>query len=473
MNPMLNPSKPAWLMILVFALILLLGCEPKSEEMTEDLIPEKPPLDPMTALIIGEPELGPKIVRQWAAKREGELTVIDRSLDDWIASDFSIEEEVDLVIYPPIFVGELAERKRIKKIERDIWNGESINKNSLLSHYRRRLVRYANEPYGLPLGNPHFAMVYHLPRLGGNSEELPTTWKALERRLGKLTGEASKLDAPLAKDWAAWVFLSRVAPDVRERGAFSVFFDRNEMKPLINTEPFVEALKELKRITSQRSLEMAPGDVYRLAASGQSTAAICFPSSGFDGEDPTAIEERETLKFVSLPGSEKFFNQRTGQWKERFDSDQNQVDVFGFSGLMASVTTTCRYEATAWELLAWVSDNRSAASTVAGFSTVGPFRASHLGDPTRWLGEQITLDLADEYTAIVENIHERPMVLMFPRMLAGHRYLSVLDDAVREYLTSEVDAQKVLDEVAVEWNAITKEVGRRKMLNSIQRDAGF
>ena len=87
---------------------------------------------------------------------------------------------------------------------------------------------------------------------------------------------------PLAERWAAWTFLARAAPSVCNRGKLSTVFDREDIQPLINLAPFVEALEQLKLIASERSCNLDPAGVFRLMQQGESAIALSWPSIAFD-----------------------------------------------------------------------------------------------------------------------------------------------------------------------------------------------
>ena len=58
---------------------------------------------------------------------------------------------------------------------------------------------------------------------------------------------------------------------------------------------------------------------------------------------------------------------------------------------------------------------------------------------------------------------------MFPRIPQASRYLEVLDVAVRQVIAGELEAQAGLDAVALQWDDITDEIGRRKPTKAVTR----
>ncbi len=103
----------------------------------------------------------------------------------------------------------------------------------------------------------------------------------------------------------------------------------------------------------------------------------------------------------------------------------------------------------------------------------GPFRASHLGEMMRWTGDWVPEAAAFEYADVIEQNHERGVVLMFPRIPQASRYLEVLDLAVRRVVAGEAEAQAELDKVAEQWDEITDEIGRESQRKSLRKVTGI
>ena len=468
--------------------VMVAGCKPQSAEVESVQQPaELPPPDPLTIMVVGDNALGPKVARQWAARRDGELEVIDQSLESWIESGLAIAPEVDLVVYPPMFVGQLAEEKKIVPLSRSRWNSDEINKDEYLNQYQRTIIRYGNKPYGLPLGCPHFSMLYRRDRFEDQQSSWPRSWEQLEARLASLNAGSEngdspvKLDVPLARHWAAWSLLARVAPNVRVRGNFSSVFDRRTMEPLIATPPFVEALEQFKRIASERSIKLTPRDAYRLAKSGDAVVAMTWPARGFDILDQNEASDGEAqvdapmeqLAVAPLPESRRLYQFGKQEWKDRLESDQNSIDLVGFSGLMVSLTSTTEFEYSAWELLSWLAEKKVTMLVAPESPLTGMHRASHAADPTRWTGDRVSFDLAERYAELMMDAHEQPITMVFPRIPASHEYVDALDQGIRNYLQNDVTAQETLDEVAERWRGITKRLGIMEQYNAIRREAGF
>ena len=455
---------------LLLGMIGLTGCPQDGGEPAEQNKLTVAPPDPLKLLVVGDTEIGPRLIRQWKAHQEGELTVENQTRAEWIKAGFPISDGTDLVIYPTLLLGELAEAKKISKLEYEVWTSDEVDKDSWLDHYRRTLTRYGNEPYAVPLGNPHFTMMYNWAKFSSLKQPadlaLPETWEELEEALQQLD---AKLDLPLAEGWAGHAFISRIASNVRVQGNFSYLFDRSTMAPLVEQEPFIEALEQLKLIASQRSLKLNPSDVFQLAANGEAVAAMSWPTREAEFE----MVERDALVVAKVPGSKKIYDFRRSTWKERLSDEEICVDGLGFSGLVASRVTGSRHEDTATSFVKWVSGKKIVLKTAAQSPLTGPVRASHLGDLSGWAGEAVPLEVLEEYAAEVRKLHERKLVVVFPRIPGTDRYYSAFDRGVRAAISGAEEPREAMSKVAKEWNKITDSLGRRKQVIAMQRESGY
>ena len=474
---------------LLLVVALAFGCKPPPGQMDEEEVQIVPP-DPMTVLLIGDESLGKDIERYWSADRGGQIEVKLLRLQEWIADDFKVEKNTDLVVFPPMFLGELCERDRLTPIRKEQWYGDfdgdgggknPINKSSLLTHFRGQTALYNRRPFGLPLGSPHLVLMLN-QKAFGNDVQIEF-WSELNKRLHSDSFKASsseldlgegppRLDLPLGQGWASTTFLARVAPGVLSLGSFSPLFDSDSMKPLITRQPFVEALDELKSNCSKRSTELDPQSVYQLILDGKSIGGMCFPSSGFEMETPESNKNPDVY-VTAVPGSETGFDSRTKSWKPRHEMEPDHVDYFGFSGLMVAMSKSSRYPGTAFELMTWLANRKTSAKLISGVPVAGPFRASHLGDIGRWSGDHLPLAAGDQFAEVIRQAHQRPLVLKFPRIPGVKQYLDAMDQKIRECIANDLDSLETLQAIAVEWETITESKGRKKQAKAMSRDLGF
>jgi ABC-type glycerol-3-phosphate transport system substrate-binding protein len=472
--------------LLMFGLMVLgiSGCkeaatQSKINETEEEEVLIVP--DPISMLVIGEPNLGPVIQRQWKARRDGEVAISHQTLETFVTSNFEIEEGVDVVIYPPELLGQLAHAEKIKPIPSSLWNSDEFNKNELLKHFRTSIVRYMSEPWAVPLGGPNFAMFCNQQAFESANVEPPDTWEEVERRLRKISTEdtPAKIDMPLAEGWAARSFLARVAPTIRQRGKLSTLFQRRTMEPLIEGKSFSEALEQLKTVATERSIDLTPKSVFDLVVKGDSVVGFTWPTrtdveAAENDEEPAGEELAEQeLIILPLPGVNKWFDDDRKAWTTKADEEEVHVDLIGFGGFVASVSAESQNETTSFEFLQWVASKQISVIALSQSTETGPFRASHLGDVSRWTGTALTIDQTDAYADVISANHRRPLVLMFPRIPAQQQYYKILDQAVREFFVSDQSAEDTLKEVADEWRKITESIGAVRQSRAIRKESGF
>ena len=131
--------------VLMFVVGMSVGCNKNSGKAQNDSKSTQTkqsgplPPEPLTMLVIGDEELGERTQRQWSARRDGTLTINNMDAQSFIDSGFQVSDDVDVVVYPPAMIGELAKLKRIQAVPRRLWESDEFNKNSLLRHFRMRI----------------------------------------------------------------------------------------------------------------------------------------------------------------------------------------------------------------------------------------------------------------------------------------------------------------------------------------------
>ena len=150
-------------------------------------------------------------------------------------------------------MGELVARSRLREMPSDFLDSDEYNKAELLRHYRTSIVRQQTRHGLFLLVGPAlrcFAIAMHFKgssrsSCGGNSTGDLSSLAKTEFVFWQRPTRSQDRYAHLAKGWAAHTFLARVAPSVCYRGKLSTVLNRSDMKPLIASQPFVEALDQL------------------------------------------------------------------------------------------------------------------------------------------------------------------------------------------------------------------------------------
>jgi ABC-type glycerol-3-phosphate transport system substrate-binding protein len=219
--------------------------------------------------------------------------------------------------------------------------------------------------------------------------------------------------------------------------------------------------------------------VFDLVVKGDSVVGFTWPTrtdveAAENDEEPAGEELAEQeLIILPLPGVNKWFDDDRKAWTTKADEEEVHVDLIGFGGFVASVSAESQNETTSFEFLQWVASKQISVIALSQSTETGPFRASHLGDVSRWTGTALTIDQTDAYADVISANHRRPLVLMFPRIPAQQQYYKILDQAVREFFVSDQSAEDTLKEVADEWRKITESIGAVRQSRAIRKESGF
>ncbi len=180
----------------------------------------------LKVFVVDDREVGEAAQRRWQTDGLGELRLTHQTVAEFIAGDFAVPPDFDLIIYPERFQADLSQRQMLLEIPSDIWNSETVNKNDILTHFRGSLIRQGDRYFALPLAGVSLMLMYRQDVLDAIGALPPATWEELELVLEQLAAAEHLVNAdgkslprgialPLADDWAAHVLLARSAASVR------------------------------------------------------------------------------------------------------------------------------------------------------------------------------------------------------------------------------------------------------------------
>ncbi len=481
---------------LILSMLVAIGCNQVNEPEQLETTTNEMPLEDLNVLIIGDANLGDTISRQWRSRMDGVLNTQSLTVKEFIANDYQLPSELDVVIYPPEFLGELVIRKQISEIPANTWSDPEFNKKEILTHSRITNVTYGRLVYAVPLGSPQFTMMYRKDVLTKLDVDPPTNWIEFDslaaklRQVQTLSNDAGPLPTeicfPLGGDendhWAAKSFLARVAPYIRHRGKLTTVFDKENMRPLIATEPFVRALTEMADSLGNRLAQSelySPQEIYERILSGQTAVGITWPTevklvaASDDEDDSVTKSATATIGLLPMPGSDEWFDQKKGEWTNRSSEDLTRVDLVGFDGFIASVPIKSSHTRTAFKFLTWLPGKQISLATMPQSPRSGPFRASHLGNPAVWTGKGISGDTAKKYGDAIRETNNQKIVFVFPRIPGQAKYLATLNAAVIDCLSNGLDPKTALERVDTEWSAINEQMGPSKQLGELRRSENY
>lgn len=247
---------------------------------------------PVRVLVIDDQRLGQALQREWLARSEQPLEVIELSSAQVLASPTPTAAE--LVIYPSGLIGTLVAQGQIEPLPETALSLTEWQRDDLFELVRLQETTWAADDYAVPFGSPQLTLWYRRDILERLGVAPPTTWseyQQLAERLAKpeafaeLVPESKSWAAvaePWGPGWAGLTLLSRAASAAWNPSQLSALFDRRTMQPSITGPAFQRALDELAataRLVPTESHLLTPAQARETFLAGNCALALTWPSA--------------------------------------------------------------------------------------------------------------------------------------------------------------------------------------------------
>ena len=427
-------------------------------------------------MVLDDPQLAEALNRwqyEWKTLSGGSYTVT--SVQNALPMNWGHMQ--DVVIYPATLLGELAEKKSILPIRTRLLEQEEYVFSDVFPLLTDQVARWGDKTYAISLGSPVFTLAYRADILEASGKSVPRTWEAYEELVEYFSelenwGELQPPEGaiwqaavePLAEGWAGHLFLARATSYARHRNQISTLFDRTSMEPLIHTEPYERALKELVTASGPISINADPPAALAALQAGQCVFALTWArpaGAELEVAPPEKVStEKQRIAFAELPGSNGSYNYSSHKWEETSGAYEDRATYLGLSGRLGSVSQSTRNAPSAMRLLAWLTRAHGSEQISAASSATTLFRRSQVATPAAWVPDSIDSRTAREYTRCVDMSLSREAYLLGPRIPDANAYMKVLDDSVRTVLLKETAPKEALDAAANEWQSLTDARGQ-------------
>jgi multiple sugar transport system substrate-binding protein len=388
--------------------------------------------------------------------------------------------EADAVIYPSPLIGVLAQRKWLAPLPEEFVSNPDLDWQGIGQALRDGELCWGARVMALPLGSRVLVCYYRADLLRKFNKRPPRTW-AEYGELASFFADRAKLgkDAPakeapwygaaepLAEGWAGITLLARAAAYARHRDYYSVLFDLTTMEPRIASPPFERALTELvaaARPAKDALLKMTPTDTASaFVERGQCALAIGWPPAAEAALDSKKRDEKGVAPLdaaavgcLPLPGSDESFDWSKRQFTR---GEVRGVPLLACEGRLASVSRTATNTDAAVQLLIALASPEWSARLSAASPATAPFRASHVGEASRWLPENYASAASAYAQAVTESLATKEVVYAL-RIPGREQYIAALDRAVREAVDGKATPQEALNRAAATWREVTDKLGK-------------
>lgn len=480
-------------MLAVVLLLLAVACGPEER-------PGEEGFEGVTLRLAVEvgPALGNPIkpyVEQWEQETGAQVQFVEipfAEIFPKLMSSFQARtDEYDVVIILPTWLGDMAGRGFLEPLDEQIEGDERVDWDDILPRCQDINV-WEGETYIVPLDCDVFMSYYNrqLFEDPGHQEAFeerygyplgpPETWdqyRDIAEYFSEETEAAGAMESMARQTQTFWTALSRMVPYVSRGEGWELFFDPDDMTPLINSPGHVRALEDMVEIVEygpSNILEFDVGDIRAQFPQGDAALALDWASIGMIPPDRT---NQEVIGFQQIPGVDRVYDHEAGEWVEL--EEPNRVPFMAANGWGAAIPVTSPNKEAAFDLISFLTSTEISVQFVSmrdnQESAVGyqPFRRSHFENIDAWTESGWEREIAEEYLDQTLQSLEADFVQPDLRIPGAFEYLDALDAGVTSALAGQQTPQEALDQVAEQWDQITDRLGREEQLRLYRASLGL
>jgi multiple sugar transport system substrate-binding protein len=413
-------------------------------------------------------------------------------LTDWASGTNSI----DAAVFAPQWMSDYVVPGYLLEISDRIAADKDLQEEDVTPFFRDFSQKFNGKTYMLTLDGD-FQMVYYrtdvLKQLG---KEPPKTWDdyldIAKAANGKDWNGDGKPDygSCISKKRGAqayWAILSVAGGFLQTQGTKEgIFFDTNNMKPLVNNAGFAAALKiyqESTKYAPADEINLDVGDTRKLFTSGQCALSLDWGDIGTLAIDPKESTVQDKVGAVIIPGTREVLDRSTGKLVA---CDQqhcpyaidgvNHGPFAAFGGWSGGINAkaNAKVQDAAYAFFSYMSQpKQSNVDVTLGKTGFNPYRMSQLKDLTLWKKAGMSEAAAKNYLGAIEQSLNSPNMVLDLRIPQNQRYEQVaLDTAIARMLAGELSIDDTMKQIASAWDDITEEVGRDDQLKAYKATLG-
>ena len=306
--------------------------------------------------------------------------------------------------------------------------------------------------------------------------EAPTTWARVDEMTQFLAGREDPYTGlpaygyldPL-KGWGGFGFYylgSRATAYAKRPGDPAFLFDPEDMRPLVNTAPWVQAIEDVLAVIPAEPPEQINADPGTtafqqfLAGTGSMLAWWGDVGSSARTSDTSVVGDR--IGFSILPAADRVWNREAQAWET--PAEPNHAPNMAYIGwgiyVMARAASDPAKRKAAWSAAAHLGGRDLSLWCSAYPSGFQPYRNSHF-QIEEWEAAGYDRDFIEDYLGSQRDSYNHPNAAIEPRIPGIFQYYSVAEDELAKiYAGQYASAQEGADAIAAAWDAITDQIGR-------------
>lgn len=427
---------------------------------------------------------------EWEARTGGKINLVTAPFGELyskLMSSFALGVGVDLTLFASAWLGDFASNRYLMDLSDRIRADADLRWGDILPTYQQT-VNWSGRLYGLPIDGDVHTVYYRRDALEnprhkerfkaryGYDLRPPQTWKEY-RDIGEFfngwdwVGDGRRrygvLEAFRRGGQAFWFFMSHAAPYVSVPGQKgNMFFHPDTMAPQINNPGFVKALEDwvvLVKFGPPGMINFDSGDVRSQFAAGVAVLALDWGDTGIVGStDPKSVV-RGRVGTIVLPGSTELYDFRTGRWTTL--TRPNVAPYLAFGGWVCGVAILSKHPAASYDFCRTIAEPKNSYIAVTTAETgLNPFRVSHFEDRSGWMRFGFVEPDLGSYLGAIKASLAHPNAQLDLKLPGQARYLDALETQLARAAAGQISPRAALDAAAREWDRITNELGRDRML---------
>jgi multiple sugar transport system substrate-binding protein len=265
-----------------------------------------------------------------------------------------------------------------------------------------------------------------------------------------------------------------------------VFFNTEDMTPLIDNAGFKKALEVYKKTSEYGppdELNLDVADTRVMFVAGRCALSMDWGDIGSMSVDPSMSKVTGKVGATILPGSREVVDRATGEFvacdattcPHAIDG-LNHAPYAAFGGWGGGINAKAdpKVKDAAYAFFSYLSQpEQSNVDVTKGETGFNPYRMSQLEDVATWEKMGMGKENAESYLGAIRTSLNSPNMILDLRIPQNQRYQQVvLDTAVARYLAGELNVDQTVEAVVEGWNEVNEELGTDEQLAAYKATIG-
>lgn len=403
----------------------------------------------------------------------------------------------DAFVFAPQWMVDYIEPGYLEVLSPYVDADEDIQWDDISPFFRDFSSTFQGEIYTIPLDGDFHMVYYRTDVLEELGMEPPRTWDdylAIAEAANGMDmnddgdGDYGSCIAKARANQGYWFLHSVASGYLQSQGTSQgVFFDTEDMTPLVNNAAFIRALEIYAATTDfgpPDELNLGVGDTRSLFTAGRCALSLDWGDIGPLSIDPETSVVQGLTGAVILPGSTEVLDRETGELVACDDmtcpfaiDGVNHAPYAAFGGWSGAVSAAAPQEVkdAAYAFFSYMTQpEQSNEDVTIGATGFNVYRTSQFESTDAWVEAGFDQEGAEIYLGAIGASLDSPNVILDLRIPQNQRYQQVeLDTILSQFLAGEFTAEEAAEEIEFAWESITDELGREEQLAAYRGTLGL